>query len=204
MELLQHGGWVLIAIFALSFFTWFLIVRKWFHLRNETRDGFDWVEPAMTGLSYGDIDSMKTACREHPGLAGRMMLAALDIFESGREFSRKHRREIVGRETAGLKRYLGLVAAAGTVLPLLGLLGTVLGMTKTFGALTQHTFGEANALIAGDISEALITTQAGLVAALPVVLMYGLLSSRIRRNMDECALVMKRLESAVGREDENV
>jgi len=159
MELLQHGGWVLIAIFALSFFTWFLIVRKWFYLRVETKDGFDWVEPAMASLSYGDVNSMKTACRKHPGLAGRMMLAALDIFESGREFSRKHHREIVERETAGLKRYLGLVAAAGTVLPLLGLLGTVLGMTKTFGALTQHTSGTVNALIAGDISQALITTR---------------------------------------------
>ncbi len=204
MELLQHGGWVLIAIFALSFFTWFLIVRKWFHLRNETRGGFDWVESAMASLSYGDVNSMKTACENRPGLAGRMMLAALDIFESRRGFSRKHRREIVERETAGLRRYLGLVAAAGAVLPLLGLLGTVLGMSKTFGALTQHTSGTVNALIAGDISEALITTQAGLVAALPVVLMYGLLSSRIRRHMDECALAMKRLESAVSREDENV
>jgi len=197
MELLEHGGWVLLTIFVLSFSAWFVIVRKWLCLRAETRGGFDWIGPALSDLHSGSPADLRTACQDHPSLVGHVMLMALDALESGRDFSGRHRKRIIERETAQLRRHLDVIAAAGAVLPLLGLLGTVLGMTKTFEALTQQTAGETSAMMAGGISEALITTQAGLVAALPVVLLHGLLSSRVRRYVDECALAMKRLESAV-------
>jgi len=124
-----------------------------------------------------------------------MMLAVLEAFEAGRSFSPKDRKEVVARETRRLRRYLNVVAAAGAVLPLLGLLGTVFGMAKTFAALTAHASSEVSTLMAGGVSEALITTQGGLVTALPIVLLHGVLSFRVRRNVDEAALAMKRLES---------
>ena len=62
MEFFKQGGWVLIAIFALSFFTWFLIIYKWLYLRGETKNGFDWIEPAMTTLYQGSDEKMRDAC----------------------------------------------------------------------------------------------------------------------------------------------
>lgn len=204
MELLEQGGWVLIVIFALSFFIWFLIIHKWLYLRSETKDGFDWLETAMSTLQQGSDEKMREACRCHPGLAGRMVLTALEISDSGRKFSCQHRKKILESENIRLRRYLALIAAAGSVLTLLGLLGTVLGMVKTFDALASQETGDTKALMAAGISQALITTEAGLVTALPVVLMYGLLSSWIRRSMDAGALAMKRLESIISQENRHV
>ena len=72
-------------------------------------------------------------------------------------------------------------------------------MVKTFEALACHGTIDTKALMAAGISEALITTEAGLVTALPVVLMYGFLSSWVRQNMDKGEFVMKRLESIISR-----
>ena len=116
MEVLRQGGWVLAAIFALSFWGWFLGVREWLHLRA------------------GNVDR--------------------------------------GR--------LDLVATTAAVLPLLGLLGTVLGMMRTFEALTRYDAAEVSSVMAGGVSQALVTTQAGLAAALPLVLIHGLLASRLK------------------------
>lgn len=195
MELLEHGGWTLISIVALSSLGWWLIIRKWIHVRIKTVNGFDWIEPAMDRFDQGSTEELKSACRHRGELIGRMVLSALDAFESGRGFSPKHRKAIEERETIRLRKHLNLISTTGAVLPLLGLLGTVLGMMKTFGALTMKSSIGANSLMAGGVSEALVTTQAGLVASLPIVLMYGILSSRIRRYMEGCALVMKRMES---------
>ncbi len=199
MELLERGGWVLAAIFALSFLAWILIVHKWLSLRRETKGGYRWVDAAISDFRQGNAEHARAACRAHPGPAGHMMLTVLEASEAGRSFLPRHHKEVVVRETTRLRRYLDVVAAAGAVLPLLGLLGTVFGMAKTFAALTAHASSEVSTLVAGGVSEALITTQGGLVTALPIVLMHGVLSSRVRRNMDEAALAMKRLESVVAR-----
>jgi len=204
MELIEHGGWVLVVIFALSLLAWSLIIHKWFQLRAESRNGFAWIESAIDDVRQGKTAAVKAACLGRPGLAGRMMLKVLEGGENGYERSGKYRNEVAKHESTRLCRHLGLISAIGAALPLLGLLGTVLGMTKTFGALTKLAAGETRIMMAGGISEALITTQAGLVTALPVVLMCGILTSRIRRKMDESALVMKRFESAVGEEQHHV
>jgi biopolymer transport protein ExbB len=102
-------------------------------------------------------------------------------------------------QTLTLDRPLGMIATLATAMPLLGLLGTVLGMTQTFSALTDRGQAPIDAL-AGGVSQALITTQAGLVMAVPVVLMHGILTSRVRRWTSAATTAIKRLESAVCRD----
>jgi len=80
----------------------------------------------------------------------------------------------------GLSRFLNLIATLGTLLPMLGLLGTVTGMIATFKVIALQGTGDAQAMADG-ISEALITTQAGLVAAIPIVLCHTFLSNRVSK-----------------------
>jgi biopolymer transport protein ExbB len=75
---------------------------------------------------------------------------------------------------------MGGIAILAAVAPLLGLLGTVTGIIETFGVI--RAFGNANpSLMAGGISEALVTTAAGLIIAVPILLLHGLLSGRVDR-----------------------
>ncbi len=80
------------------------------------------------------------------------------------------------RETAGLERFLWLIKVVSAVAPLLGLLGTVTGMINTFQIITLYGTGDPK-MMAGGISEALVTTMLGLYAAIPLVLMHSVVSS---------------------------
>lgn len=88
--------------------------------------------------------------------------------------------EIVLRESSKLEVYLWLIKTVSVVAPLLGLLGTVTGMIQTFQAITMFGAGDPK-MMAGGISEALVTTMIGLMVAIPLVLLYDALSNSTRR-----------------------
>ena len=77
-----------------------------------------------------------------------------------------------------LERYLSTLGSMAAITPLLGLLGTVIGMIKVFSAIQAAGLGEAS-LLAGGISEALVTTAAGLGVAIPALVMHRFLSRRV-------------------------
>ena len=77
-----------------------------------------------------------------------------------------------------LERYLSTLGSMAAITPLLGLLGTVIGMIKVFSAIQAAGLGEAS-LLAGGISEALVTTAAGLSVAIPALFMHRFLSRRV-------------------------
>ena len=87
--------------------------------------------------------------------------------------------EAVLREAPVLERWQGWIKVLAAVAPLLGLLGTVVGMIRTFQAITLFGTGDPR-LMAGGISQALITTVLGLVVAIPLVLLHSLVSGRSR------------------------
>jgi biopolymer transport protein ExbB len=77
-----------------------------------------------------------------------------------------------------LGRYLNTLGTVAAISPLLGLLGTVIGMIKVFAAITTQGVGDAS-ILAGGISEALITTAAGLSVAIPTLMFYRYFRSRV-------------------------
>lgn len=94
--------------------------------------------------------------------------------------------EAVLHEVVRLERFHWLIKVVSVVAPLLGLLGTVTGMIRTFQAITLYGTGDPR-MMAGGISEALVTTMIGLVIAIPLVLLHALLSSSSKRVVDVLA-----------------
>jgi len=91
--------------------------------------------------------------------------------------------EAVMHETSRLERFIWLVKVVSVVAPLLGLLGTVTGMIRTFQAITLFGAGDPK-MMAGGISEALVTTMLGLTVAIPLVLLHALLASSTKQITD--------------------
>ena len=91
--------------------------------------------------------------------------------------------EAVMKETAFLERFIWLVKVVSVVAPLLGLLGTVTGMIQTFQAITLFGAGDPK-MMAGGISQALVTTMLGLIAAIPLVLLHALVANSAKRIID--------------------
>lgn len=173
-DYVQAGGVVMLPLVAVSLVMWLLIVdRALFfrrlHHRNMTFrtawehvDGNRMPDPGQ----YGGAISLLVA----RFLTARSGNPALDLFILD---------ETVMRVNRGLTDYLSLIGVLAAVAPLMGLLGTVTGMIATFDVLAVFGTGNAKAM-AGGISEALITTQTGLLVAIPGLYMKGFLDRRAR------------------------
>ena len=179
-EILMKGGPVMAPIVGVSVAAWALVFAHAMFLRREAFMVSEFLWRLETRLHAAGCRSALNLCREtdHP-----LASALLGLFSPVAP-SRNRRRAIVARavefqrdRTAGRLQVLAALASSAT---LLGLLGTVAGMIGSFTAVRMHGTGEPS-LLAGGISQALITTEAGLVVALPLVLAHGYLASRAER-----------------------
>jgi biopolymer transport protein ExbB len=139
-------------------------------------------EPPLTHL-LGLLRSGRL--EEAAGFAGRARRPIRRLLETcvtHRDLPREDLEEALNEailvETPRLERHLAVLSVGAAVAPLLGLLGTVTGMIRTFGLISVFGTGDPRLLSAG-ISEALITTEAGLVVAIPLVLLHAFLARRV-------------------------
>ena len=163
IEQIQIGGWVMQPLIALSLWMWFLITKK-------AKDLYD----------FGKGDTPVQECIETIGTdrftAAFWQRAIIDGYLKQRTNDQEINRYVLDslriQQEDFVKRYVGTISLLATIAPLLGLLGTVGGMIKTFEVIAQFGTGNARALASG-ISEALITTQTGLVVAVPGMFIAG-------------------------------
>ena len=110
---------------------------------------------------------------------GRILAAGLANVRNGRDVMRDAIEEAGRHVVHELERYLNSLGTIAAITPLLGLLGTVIGMIKVFAAITSHGVGDAT-ILAGGISEALITTAAGLSVGIPSLMFYRYFRGKVQ------------------------
>ncbi|MDY0191732.1 MAG: MotA/TolQ/ExbB proton channel family protein [Desulfuromonas sp.] len=116
-------------------------------------------------------------CQSRRTMLSSIFVVALNAAGRSRDQIKTLVEEVGARYSSSLERYLGLLGTIATIAPLLGLLGTVLGMIRAFTQLAAQGVGTP-ATLGGGISEALITTAAGLSVAIPTILLHKYLTSR--------------------------
>ena len=195
-DLFHQGGPVLIAIFAFSVIAWMLIVANALRLVRLFAGGFDWPQLALNNLLDGKHIQALAICQSHPNLLGNILLRALQHPAPQRTLMEKHLTLILHAELTPMRQQLHFLAAIASVCTLLGLLGTVIGMVSTFAALTAAG-SQAGAGMADGISQALITTQAGLIVALPILICHRMLTARLQRALNTATLTIKKFETAL-------
>ena len=117
---------------------------------------------------------------------GQILAAGISNHKRGREQMKESIEEVAGHVVHEMERYLNTLGTVAAVTPLLGLLGTVIGMIKVFTAIKLEGTGNA-AVLAGGISEALITTAAGLSVAIPSLFFFRF----FQRRVDELVITME-------------
>ncbi len=171
LEIILAGGWLMAPILLCSTLSVAIIIERFWTLRTSkvTPEGLaasveDWA--VRHELDQRHLDQLRVGSP-----LGRIYASAL--------VNRKRSREVIkeavedsGRHVVHeLERFLNTLGTIAGISPLLGLLGTVIGMIKVFSAIMVSGVGDANVL-AGGISEALITTAAGLTVAIPSYFFY--------------------------------
>jgi biopolymer transport protein ExbB len=117
-------------------------------------------------------------CQDGMSSAARLIRQGLKMVGQSRSYFKDVMEETGRRESGFLASHLALLSVIAAVSPLLGLLGTVSGMIAAFGAVAQAGMGNPG-LLAGGIGQALLTTAAGLVVAIPVMIIHSLLAARV-------------------------
>ena len=136
---------------------------------------------ASDGLSPARIDVI----RQHSPL-GQVLAAGLNNLECQREIMKEAIEDVGSHVVVELERYLTTLGTIASITPLLGLLGTVIGMIRVFSVITTHGIGNAVEL-SGGISVALMTTAAGLTVAIPSLIFYRFFRGRV----NELAITME-------------
>ena len=195
---IQKGGYLmypiaLCSVLALGIF----LERLWTYIkvRREFRELAHQVEPLVAKDHREDAI---TVCHKSNSPLAQVFLAALRAAGRSREQIKAVVEETGRREAAPLQRFLGLLGTIATISPLLGLLGTVLGMIRAFNVIASQGMGTP-ATLGGGISEALITTAAGMTVAIPVILAHRYLSSRLDQLIIEMEEYSLRLVDLLGK-----
>ncbi|MAX26557.1 MAG: hypothetical protein CMJ19_18855 [Phycisphaeraceae bacterium] len=176
---IKSGGLIMIPMFALTALALLMITERFFTLYIQNGKGTAQASSIIRATLYGQIDEARDKASNAQTAVARTLHACLSRHEVGSHAMEDAIQEQLLHEMPKLQRFLGGIAILAAVAPLLGLLGTVTGIIRTFGVI--QSFGNANpSLMAGGISEALITTAAGLIIAIPLLLAHSLLKGRVQ------------------------
>ncbi len=178
MNLLLSGGPVLLAIVLVSVYAVYLFFERFFKLSRERLDTDALMGRVNAAVRERDLELALAACEQHGGPVARVLQAALTRLPYGRQAVEAAFQEASIQEEQRLTRGLRPLATIAQIAPLLGLLGTVTGMILAFSEISQQGTGNPSALADG-IGQALVTTAAGLIVAIPTLIGQNYLSSRV-------------------------
>ena len=191
-ERINAGGplaWPILSLGAVVLIV--LIFRLW-SLSRDSRGDLELEVQLVRALSAGRVDEVRAAIGDRDTGVARLARAIL----SHKRVDAIGRAELASsaliKEVARAERWLSLLKLIAAVAPLLGLLGTVMGMIETFDVISAYGSGDASRL-SGGISKALITTELGLIVAVPTLFVHGALSSWVDRVIDRLERVARDL-----------
>ena len=176
----KSGGIVMYPLALVAIFAFLLGFERAVMLMYRGRGGRRFLKRVKALANEEKFEEAALICKKKRTALSMVLFAVLNNARSGRETVEKCLQEALLREQPKLERRMGLLAAMGTIAPLLGLLGTVTGIITLFTVITEVGTNDARVL-AGGISEALITTETGLIIAIPVMVLHGLLSEKIEK-----------------------
>jgi biopolymer transport protein ExbB len=193
VELLIAGGWVMVPIIACSVVALAIILERLWALRRKRVMPEHLVAQIWQMHQKGSLSQAHVRTLQQESPLGRILAAGL--------VNRMHSREVMveaieetGRQVVfELERYLNTLGTIASVAPLLGLLGTVLGMIKVFFAIVAAGGGATTRVVAGGLAEALVTTAAGLIVAIPALMLHRYFTGKVNElvlGMEEQALKM--------------
>lgn len=178
LEIIQAGGWLMVPIIACSVIAAAIILERLWTLQPKRVLPGQLVTQVRELAKHDEIDAKHLQALHQSSPLGQVLAAGLANRHASRGIIKESIEDSGRHVVHELERYLNPLATIAEITPLLGLLGTVIGMIKVFAAIMAQGVGNPGVL-AGGISEALITTAAGLSVAIPAKIGFRYLRARI-------------------------
>ncbi len=177
-EVIQSGGILMAPIILCSILALAISAERFWTLRRSQIAPADTLNKVWGWMKNKQLDSNRLRELQASSPLGRVLAAGLVNARHGRELMKESIQEAASVEIHNMERYLNALGTIASIAPLLGLLGTVFGMIEIFNQIMMLGTGNTGAF-AGGISEALITTAAGLIVAIPALVSHRILLRRV-------------------------
>ena len=185
-EIVKAGGWLMAPIILCSIVALAIIGERLWALQRKRIIPKHLVAQIWHWHNLNQLGEEQITVIKKGSSLGRVLAAGLSNINKSRDVMKESIEEVGRHEVHDLERYLNSLGTIASITPLLGLLGTVIGMIKVFSVITTEGVGNPTVL-SGGISEALITTAAGLSVAIPSLMFYRYLRGRV----EELVVVME-------------
>lgn len=187
---IEKGGPVALVIVVVGLIATLMILQKLLELRGMAPDDSATVERFLELVATGELDAAEKALPTLRRTTRELFAVGLGNISQPTSILEERLQAVLLEQRLHYERRLPLLAVVATAAPLMGLLGTVVGMVKTFALITVFGTGNAGRL-SGGISEVLVSTELGLTVAIPTLVIHGFLAQRVHRNLgrlERCAL----------------
>lgn len=185
-ELISAGGWLMLPIILSSVVALAIVFERLWALRSSRVAPPNLLGQVWRWIKDGQLDATRLKTLRADSPLGEILAAGLANTRHGREIMKESIQEAATKVIHELERYLNTLGTIAAITPLLGLLGTVIGMIDVFTAVMLQGSGNT-AVFAGGISKALITTAAGLTVAIPALFFHRFFVRRV----DELVVAME-------------
>jgi biopolymer transport protein ExbB len=179
LKFMALGGPLMWLILGLAVVAVAVFLERWLSLHRAHINTTDFINGIRNILRRGNINEALSLCEETPGPVPPVIKAGIDNRERSREEIREAMLDVGHSESARLERRLVVLATIAQVAPLIGFLGTVMGMIQMFREIQQATLPSPGQL-AGGVWTALLTTAGGLIVAVPAYIAYNFLVTRVQ------------------------
>ena len=186
LELIKAGGWLMVPILLCSVISMAIVAERFWTLQRKRITPGNLVVQVWQWAKSGNLNDDRIRALRRSSPLGRILAAGLVNRDTSRAMMKEGIEEVGRHVVHDLDRYLNTLGTIASITPLLGLLGTVIGMIKVFAVITTQGVGNPGVL-AGGISEALITTAAGLTVAIPTLMFHRY----FRGHVDELVVTME-------------
>lgn len=170
-ELVKAGGWIMLPILLCSAAALAICIERWIELNPKKIAPPNTLPQVTEWLKNHQLDAEKLRRLRQSSPLGEILAAGLANARHGRDIMKESIEDAATHVVHRLEKYLNALGTIAAITPLLGLLGTVIGMIRVFSEIMLEGTGNAGVL-AGGISEALITTASGLSIAIPALMMH--------------------------------
>ncbi len=179
-ELLARGGVMMWLLFVVGATAVAVFVERLLHYHREHINSFDFINGVRTVLRRDNVVEALSICDATAGPVPRLVKTAILARDQGRERIREALTQAGLLEVPRLEEKLGILATIAQTAPVIGLLGTILGMMDVFQVLQTQGVAAPSGLMAGGVWKALVCSGAGLAIAIPTYAGYNYLVSRVR------------------------
>ena len=181
MDLLFKGGFMMIPILLLFIITIYILIERILVINKESKSPKNFTDEIIKRINNNDINGAKLICDDTNNPIARMILKGLNKIENSLKNIETSIENVGKIEIYNLEKNLSLLATISGAAPMLGFLGTVIGMIRAFISIAQEEGAVSPKLLSSGIYEAMISTAAGLFVGIIAYLAYNYLVSRVEK-----------------------